>query len=94
LFAACASDFGEACDFPEADEIEDSCYPVTGEDTSFCVYTQSETCDSRQCGAYLGSDSFCTEECTEDAQCSGSAFCQTISGSSITGFCVPESFRQ
>lgn len=93
MVTGCASDFGETCDIPEAVEIGRACYP-TGDDNAFCVYNQSEQCASRQCGTYLQSGSFCTEECEKDDDCPSEAFCQTLSGGGVSGYCVPRGFDE
>lgn len=91
LFAGCSTEFGEACELPSSPEIDSACEDE--DNRSFCLWQQSDECDSQLCGTYLTSNGFCTQTCDPEVEesCPSSAFCQPFGGIESGGFCVPNS---
>lgn len=93
LVTACADDYGEPCDLPQSGAIQAFCEPEVGEDGSSsatCVFTNSTQCETRMCATYIGSEGFCTTECTpgEEGTCAAGSICQAIPATDLA-FCVP-----
>jgi hypothetical protein len=88
--AACTDDFGEPCDMPNTPEFNALCAsdPERGTDAT-CVFSNSAQCSSRVCARFQGSTDFCSDFCTTDEECPGTAVCYAPPGAPGQAFCVP-----
>jgi hypothetical protein len=98
LSTGCETGFGDPCDLPKSDEIQAACNPVETDDgdgeegleqesASSCAINDFPQCTTRVCLVYRGSSSFCSEPCTTDGGCEGSAKCRPLLGDLAPNIC-------
>lgn len=93
LSAGCDSSFGQPCTLPKTEQFRRACSPVPVEEDEEASENDIETlsqascaiknfagCATRICLVYRGSDSYCSEACTTDDDCPGSAVCRPLLG--------------
>lgn len=92
LLVGCSEDFGTACDFPQAPEINEACSTRLDDQqnpsVTTCIDTFNADCSSRLCVSFQGSSAFCSESCSSEGDCPSQATCQTSSDG--VGVCVPD----
>lgn len=93
--SGCETTFGEPCTLPKTEQFRRACSPVPAEDDgeandgenavvqesqASCAIKNFAGCETRICLVYRGSSSYCSEACTADSDCPGSAVCRPMLG--------------
>lgn len=86
----CADDLYAVCNLdPQSpDATQRQC--AQSSDSASCAIDNFLQCDTRVCARYNGSDAFCTQACTDDAEC-GDGACRDFNPlqPNVQRYCVP-----
>jgi hypothetical protein len=93
-FAGCDTGFGQPCKLPKSPTFRNACNPAAPESDqdasateprleskASCAVNNYAGCETRTCLVYRGSSPFCSEPCSANDECEGSALCCPILGS-------------
>ena len=100
----CDTGFGQPCAIPKTEAFRQACEesadPNSEDDensimmssTASCAIRNYAGCSTRVCLVYKGSDPICSELCSADSDCEGSALCRPLLGDTyVEGVtCNPE----
>ena len=89
--SSCDTGFGQPCKLPETADFRRACMTVEAEEAddenavimesqASCAVKNFAGCETRICLVYRGSNPFCSERCSQDADCEGSAECRPLIG--------------
>ena len=95
LSSGCDTGFGEPCSLPQTSQFKESCQKTTAarsedennpeqEFKATCAVDNYPTCQTFSCLTYRGSDSYCSMQCTTNADCEGGCCCPLFGDCSCT----------